>query len=194
MAVLGIDVGKFELHLCADALKVRCIQITFLSFGGRLASSDCTGGLQIGETSRVHSVHGIDRWLEQKNLRWICTEHGHVVSIVNPPAIKSFGQKQNPLGRRPTRRMQHSSRDRSNHAPCAMGAAQPAPGSACGGLGRRRVALDETRVQESESAWCARLERRAAVPRDDDLTLRGKLELLMWIPGIGERLAVTDSR
>lgn len=116
-------------------------------------------------------------------------EHGHVVSIVNPPAIKSFGQSE-------------LSRTKTDKADAALIARfcitmhpalwePPSPlQQRLRRLGRRRVALDETRVQESNRLGAPGSSDVRPFP-DDDLTLRGKLELLMWIPGIGERLAVT---
>ena len=127
------------------------------------------------------------RWSEE--LAADLHEHGHVVSIVNPPAIKSFGQSE-------------LSRTKTDKADAALIVRfcitmhpalwePPSPlQQRLRRLGRRRVALDETRVQESNRLGAPGSSDVRPFP-DDDLTLRGKLELLMWIPGIGERLAVT---
>ena len=138
-------------------------------------------------------------------------EHGHVVSIVNPLAVKAFGQSE-------------LSRTKTDKADAAMIArfclvmrpepwAPPTPlRRRLQQLARRRIALDEMRIQEknrlqgpgvsdvrdSIEETLAFFDRQIneidAQIRSligDDPTLRGQRDLLTSVPGIGERLAVT---
>lgn len=207
LAVLGIDVGKFEFH-CA------------LGIEGEFHSNhfpNSTVGFE-----RLH------RWLKNRKVAHVhaCLEstggwsedlaadlhaHGHIVSIVNPLAIKSFGQSE--LSRTKT--------DKADAALIARFclAMRPAPWEPASPiqrrlqqLARRRVALDEMRTQESNrlgapgsgevrdsiEATIAFLERQIAEIDeqirsliDGDPTMRGRRDLLSSIPGIGERVAVT---
>ena len=137
--------------------------------------------------------------------------HGHVVSIVNALAIKAFGQSE-------------LSRTKTDKADAALIARycvtmHPAPWEPPSPvqqrlkrLARRRVALDEMRVQESNRLGAPgsgdvrssigtvpvfldrqidEIDSQIRSLIDDDPTLRGKRELLTSIPGIGEQLAVT---
>jgi transposase len=207
LPVLGIDVGKFEFH-CALSVKG---QVHTNHFPHSEAGFErLYRWLANRRISRVHAcMESTGGWSEE--LAADLHEHGHVVSIVNPLAIKSFGQSE-------------LSRTKTDKADAALIARfcitmhpalwePPSPlQQRLRRLGRRRVALDEMRVQESNrlgapgssdvrssiEATISFLDRqideidaqiRSLI--DDDLTLRGKRELLMSIPGIGERLAVT---
>ena len=199
LAVLGIDVGKFEFH-CALSVKD---QVHTNHFPHSAAGFErLHRWLSNRRVSRVHAcMESTGGWSEE--LATDLHAHGHVVSIVNALAIKSFGQSE-------------LSRTKTDKADAALIARycvtmHPAPWEPPSPvhqrlkrLARRRVALDEMRVQESNrlgapgsgevrssiEATLSFLDRqideidaqiRSLI--DDDPTLRGKRELLTSIPG-----------
>ena len=170
----------------------------------------------------------LHRWLKNRHIERVhaCLEatggwseelgtdlhaQGHVVSIVNPLAIKSFGQSE--LSRTKT--------DKADAALIARFCAAMHPGlweppsplqQRLRRLARRRTALDEMRVQESNrlgapgsadvresiETTIGFLEQQIAEVNEqirslihNDPTMRGHRDLLTSIPGIGERVAVT---
>ena len=207
LPVLGIDVGKFEFHC---ALRVKDQVHTNHFPHSAVGFERLHRWLSNRHVSRVHAcMEATGGWSEE--LATDLHAHGHVVSIVNALAIKSFGQSE-------------LSRTKTDKADAALIARycvtmHPAPWEPPSPvqqrlkrLARRRAALDEMRVQESNrlgapgsgdvrssiEATLSFLDRqideidsqiRSLI--DDDPTLRGKRELLTSIPGIGERLAVT---
>ena len=207
LAVLGIDVGKTEFH-CALSMAGR---IHWNHFANSLGGfSRLRTWLRNRKVGRVHAcLEATGGWSEE--LATDLHNHGHLVSIVNPVAIKAFGQSE--LSRTKT--------DKADAALIARFciAMHPDPWEPPSRihqrlqrLARRRVALDEIRIQEknrlqgpgvddiqeSIAATLAFLDRqideidaqiRSLI--DDDPTLRGQRELLVSIPGIGERLAAT---
>jgi transposase len=207
LVVLGIDVGKFEFH-CA---LIEGEQVRSNHFPNSAAGFErLHRWLRNRRVERVHAcLESTGGWSEE--LAADLHAHGHVVSIVNPLAIKSFGQSE--LSRTKT--------DKADAALIARFclAMRPTPWEPPSPvqqrlqrLARRRVALDEMRTQESNrlgapgssevrrsiEATIGFLERQIAQIDeqirsliDNDPTLRGRRDLLASIPGIGERVAVT---
>jgi transposase len=207
LAILGIDVGKTDFHcalIVGDAIRPKHFPNSPAGF------SQLRRWLRNRTVERVHAcLESTGGWSEE--LATDLYEHGHVVSIVNPLAVKAFGQSE--LSRTKT--------DKADAALIARfcAAMRPAPWEPPNPLrrrlqqlARRRVALDEMRTQEknrlqspgvdavrtSIEDTLAFLDRQVdqidAQIRSligDDPTLRGQRELLTSIPGIGERLAVT---
>jgi transposase len=106
LPVLGIDVGKFEFYC---ALNVEG-QVRTNHFPNSAAGFErLHRWLSNRHVSRVHAcLESTGGWSEE--LATDLHAHGHVVSIVNPLAIKSFGQSE--LSRtRPTRLTRRSSHD-----------------------------------------------------------------------------------
>ena len=90
LAVLGIDVGKFEFH-CALSVKDRVHTNHFPHSGAGFERLH--RWLSNRHVSRVHAcMESTGGWSEE--LATDLHAHGHVVSIVNPLAIKSFGQSE----------------------------------------------------------------------------------------------------
>ena len=207
LAVLGIDVGKFEFHCALDVqgdVRSNHFPNTDASFQ-RLHR-----WLKNRHVTRVHAcLESTGGWSEE--LASDLHAHGHIVSIVNPLAIKAFGQSE--LSRTKT--------DKADAALIARFcvAMQPAPWEPPSPmqrrlqqLARRRVSLDEMRMQESNrlgapgsgdvrpsieatmaflDGQITEIDEQIRSLIDDDPTLRGRRDLLASIPGIGERVAVT---
>ncbi len=207
LPVLGIDVGKFEFY-CALSVtgQVRTNHFPHSAAGFERLHR----WLSNRHVSRVHAcLESTGGWSEE--LATDLHAHGHIVSIVNPLAIKSFGQSE--LSRTKTDKAEAALIARFCMTMHPTPWEPPSPfQQRLKRLARRRVALDEMRVQESNrlgapgssdvrssiEATLSFLDRqideidgqiRSLI--DDDPTLRGKRELLTSIPGIGERLAVT---
>lgn len=205
--VLGIDVGKTEFH-CALSVAG---QVYWNHFANSVRGfSRLRTWLRNRKVDRVHAcLEATGGWSEE--LATDLHNHGHLVSIVNPVAVKAFGQSE--LSRTKT--------DKADAALIARFciAMHPPPWEPPSRihqrlqrLARRRVALDDIRVQEknrlqgpgvddvreSIEATLAFLDRqideidaqiRSLI--DDDPTFRSQRELLVSIPGVGERLAAT---
>src|ERR1700693_2667843 len=88
LAVLGIDVGKTEFH-CALSMAGRIHWNHFAnSLGGFSRLRTWVRNRKVG---RVHAcLEATGGWSEE--LATDLHNHGHLVSIVNPVAIKAFGQ------------------------------------------------------------------------------------------------------
>jgi transposase len=90
LAVLGIDVGKFEFH-CALSVKDQVLTNHFPHSAAGFERLH--RWLSNRHVSRVHAcMESTGGWSEE--LATDLHAHGHVVSIVNPLAIKSFGQSE----------------------------------------------------------------------------------------------------
>ncbi|MGB6519797.1 MAG: transposase, partial [Candidatus Cybelea sp.] len=90
MPVLGIDVGKFEFH-CALSVKGQVYTNHFPH--SESGFERLRRWLANRRVSRVHAcMESTGGWSEE--LAADLHTHGHVVSIVNPLAIKSFGQSE----------------------------------------------------------------------------------------------------
>ena len=207
MAILGIDVGKTDFH-CA------------LSVGGQLRTNHFpnskSGFVRLRNWLKNRGVNHVHACLEatggwSEELAADLHENGHKVSLVNPLAIKAFGQSE--LSRTKTDKADAGLIARF----CAAMAPEPwQPPSPVQRrlqhLARRRMALDDMRTQEknrlegpgisdvvaSIKATLAFLDEQVdevdAQMRkliDEDPTLRARRDLLESIPGIGERLSTT---
>ena len=207
-SILGIDVGKRDFHcalLEADK-KPHANNFPNSSVGfTRLLT-----WLRNRHVAHVHAcLEATGGWSEE--LAGFLHEHGHVVSIVNAAAVKAFGSSE--LSRTKT--------DKADAALIARycAALQPQPWRPPSAavrrlqrLVRRRVALDEMRVQELnrleapgstdvrtsiEQTIAFFSKQIEAIDQEiDDLigsdpTLKHKKDLLESIPGIGERTSTT---
>ena len=206
-ATLGIDVGKIDFH---------CALIIGDEVGVKHFPNSPTGFSQLRRWLRNRNIECVHACLEStggwsEELATDLHEHGHVVSIVNPLAVKAFGQSE--LCRTKT--------DKADAALIARFcvAMQPEPWEPPSPLrrrlqqlARRRIALDEMRIQEKNrlqgpgvndvrdsieetltffDRQIKEIDAQIRSLISDDPTLRGQRELLTSIPGIGERLAVT---
>lgn len=206
-AVLGIDVGKADFHcalLVAERLRSNSFPNSAAGFE-KLAT-----WLENRKVFRVHAcLESTGGWSEE--LGAFLHERGHAVSIVNPSTIKAFGQSE--LSRTKTDKADAALIARYCSAMKPRLWQPPSPSQRrLQRLGRRRVALIEMRVQESNrlqgpgvdevrpsiEATIAFLDRQIAeieaeisTTIDQDPTLRGKRELLESIPGIGKTVATT---
>ena len=207
IAILGIDVGKSEFHC---ALRVSDDIRTNHFPNSKTGFSRLRNWLKNRKVERVHAcLEATGGWSEE--LADDLHAHGHLVSLVNPLAIKAFGQSE--LSRTKT--------DKADAALIARycAAMQPTlwqPPSKTQRrlqqLARRRMALDDMRTQERNrlegpgvSEIAASIEDTIAFLDhqvedidaemrdviDEDPTLRGRRDLLQSIPGVGERLIVT---
>ncbi len=207
MVYLGIDVGKADFH-CALLSDGRSKPNSFPN--SQKGFERLRSWLRNRGVDRVHAcLEATGGWSEE--LALFLQEQGHAVSLVNPMAIKSFGQSE--LSRTKT--------DKADAALIARycGAMQPRlwePPSPSQRrlqrLGRRRTALVEMRTQEHNrlegpgiaevresleksiaflERQIADIDREIASVINDDLDLRNKRDLLESIPGIGERVAST---
>lgn len=206
-AVLGIDVGKADFH-CALLVEGRSRANSFPN--AKSGFEKLLGWLQNRGIVHVHAcLEATGGWSEE--LAAFLHQRGHEVSVVNPSTIKAFGQSE--LSRTKTDKADAALIARYCSAMKPRLWTPPSPSQRrLQRLGRRRVALDEMRVQErnrlqgpgidevrsSIEATIAFLERQIqeidaeiTTVIDDDPTLRGKRELLESIPGIGERVATT---
>lgn len=207
LSILGVDVGKVDFYcslIVGDLVASKSFPNSSTGF------SQLRRWLRNRKIERVHAcLEATGGWSEE--LATDLHEHGHVVSIVNPLAVKAFGQSE-------------LSRTKTDKADAAMIARfclamQPKPWAPPNPLrrrlqqlARRRIALDEMRIQEKNrlqgpgvsgvrrsieqtlAFFDQQIEELDAQIRSligDDPTLRGQRELLTSIPGIGERLAVT---
>jgi transposase len=206
-AVLGIDVGKADFH-CALLIDGRSRSNSFpnsKSGFGRLAA-----WLHNRNVDKVHAcLESTGGWSEE--LGAYLHERGHAVSIVNPTAIKGFGQSE--LSRTKTDKADAALIARYCTAMKPRLWEPPSPSQRrLQRLGRRRVALIEMRVQEENRLQAPGVEEvRASIEAtiaflnrqideidteiagtiNQDPTLRAKREILESIPGIGERVAAT---
>ncbi len=207
MVYLGIDVGKADFH-CALLSDGRSKPNSFPN--SQKGFERLRSWLRNRGVDRVHAcLEATGGWSEE--LALFLQEQGHAVSLVNPMAIKSFGQSE--LSRTKT--------DKADAALIARycGAMQPRlwePPSPSQRrlqrLGRRRTALVEMRTQEHNrlegpgiaevresleksiaflERQIADIDREIASVINDDPDLRNKRDLLESIPGIGERVAST---
>jgi transposase len=204
--VLGVDVGKRELH-------------AFLLQGQRSASKSApnstTGILQLQtwlknrRAERLHvCLEATGGWSEEVAI--VLADLGHIVSIVNPARIKAFAQSE--MLRTKTDKVDAAliARFCRLHEPEPW--TPPAPEiRVLQGLVRRQHSLIEMRVEEENrlgapivaSAVRAsieatlehlarefkRVEREIEQLFDDHPTLRRQRELLVSIPGIAETTA-----
>jgi transposase len=207
LAILGVDVGKADFH-CALAVDVAVAAKSFPN--SPIGFSQLRRWLRNRNVERVHAcLESTGGWSEE--LATYLHEHGHIVSVVNPLAVKAFGQSE-------------LSRTKTDKADAAMIARfclamRPEPWKPPSPLrrrlqqlARRRIALDEMRIQEKNrlqgpgvgdvrgsieetlAFFDRQIKEIDAQIRSligDDPTLRGQRELLTSIPGIGERVAVT---
>jgi transposase len=206
-AVLGIDVGKADFH-CSLLIDNRSRSNSFPN--SRFGFDRLAVWLRNRKVTKVHAcLESTGGWSEE--LGAFLHERGHAVSIVNPSAIRAFGQSE--LSRTKT--------DKADAALIARYCAfmkprlwePPSPSQRrLQRLGRRRVALIEMRVQEDNrlqspgveevrssieatiaflNRQIAKIDKEISDTIDQDPGLRGRRELLESIPGIGERVAVT---
>ncbi len=205
--VLGIDVGKADFH-CSLLVLGRSRSNSFSN--SKKGFERFAGWLKNCKVSKVHAcLESTGGWSEE--LAMFLIERGHAVSIVNPTAIKGFGQSE-------------LSRTKTDKADAALIARYclamkprlwepPSPSERrLQRLGRRRVVLIEMRVQEENRlqgpgvdevrasiettiAFLTRqigeLDAEIAETIDQDPTLHANRALLESIPGIGERVATT---
>jgi len=207
IAFLGIDVGKSDFH-CAlnvgDDVRTNHFSNSKAGFA-RLRS-----WLKNRKVRQVHAcLEATGGWSDE--LAEDLHDHGHLVSVVNPLAIKAFGQSE--LSRTKT--------DKADAALIARYCAKMQPSlwqpptktqRRLQQLARRRLALDEMRTQECnrlngpgvsevassiESTIMFLNEQISDIDEemrkliDDDPTLRGRRDLLESIPGVGPRLITT---
>jgi transposase len=205
--VLGIDIGKADFH-CALLVNGRSRASSFPN--SQVGFERLLTWLANRKVSHVHAcLESTGGWSEE--LAAFLHERGHVVSIVNPLAIKSFGKSE--LSRTKTDKADAALIARYCSAMNPQAWQPPSPSERrLQRLGRRRVALDEMRVQEgnrltgpgvddvrlSIEATITFLERQIAEidaeikgTIDNDPSLRGKRDLLESIPGIGKRVSTT---
>jgi len=207
MEFLGIDVGKADFHC------------SLLSDGKAHANSFPNSAkgferlLQWLRNRKVEDVHACMEatggWSEE--LALFLHEHGHVVSVVNPTTIKSFGQSE--LSRTKTDKADAALIARYCRAMRPRRWEPPSPSQQrLQRLGRRRSALVEMRTQEHNrlegpgvkevrhsleasitflDRQIAEMDAEIASVIDNDPDLRNKRDLLESIPGIGERVAST---
>ncbi len=206
-AVLGIDVGKADFH-CSLLVEGRSRSNSFPN--SKKGFERLEVWLENRKVAKVHAcLESTGGWSEE--LAFFLIERGHAVSIVNPSAIKHFGESE-------------LSRTKTDKADAALIARYclamkprlwepPSPSQLrLQRLGRRRAALIEMRVQEENRlqgpgidevrasiqttiAFLTRhigeLDAEIAETIDQDPTLRANNALLESIPGIGERVATT---
>lgn len=207
LAILGIDMGKREFHCALSADDV---------VRSKAFSNSKTGFSQLHRWLHNRGIEHVHACLEatggwSEELAADLQEHGHTVSIVNPVAIKAFGQSE--LSRTKT--------DKADAALIARfcAAMRPEPWEPPSPveqrlqqLARRRIALDDMRTQEKNrlegpgngavvgsieatldflDQQVAEIDAQMRELIDEDPTLRGRRDLLESIPGVGERLATT---
>jgi transposase len=143
LAILGIDMGKREFHCALSADDV---------VRSKAFSNSKTGFSQLHRWLHNRGIGHVHACLEatggwSEELAADLQEHGHTVSIVNPVAIKAFGQSE--LSRTKT--------DKADAALIARfcAAMRPEPWEPPSPveqrlqqLARRRIALDDMRTQE----------------------------------------------
>ena len=204
---LGIDVGKNDFY-CALLDNDREARNSFsnsVSGFARLAK-----WLSNRKVNRVHAcLESTGGWSEE--LALFLVDAGHVVSVVNPLAIKAFGQSE--LSRTKTDQADASLIARYCRAMNPLPWKPPSENERkLQQLLRRRAGLNEMRVQEmnrleapltkpvhsSIEQSIAFFERQIADIDeqidsliDNDPKLKGRRRLLTSIPGIGERVSAT---
>jgi len=207
LTILGIDVGKGDFH-CALNREGQIRNKRFVN--SKTGFAELRRWLRDRHVDRVHAcLEATGGWSEE--LAADLYAHGHTVSLVNPLAIKAFGQSE--LSRTKTDKADAELIARFCVAMRPDPWQPPSPAQRrLRQLARRRMALDDIRTQEknrsegpgvsevldSIEATLAFLDEQIddidAQMRDlieRDPTLRGRRELLESIPGIGERAAVT---
>jgi transposase len=205
--VLGIDVGKADFH-CALLIDGRSRSNSFSN--SQAGFQKLLGWLHNRDAWRVHAcLESTGGWSEE--LAGFLYKHDHGVSVVNPSAVKAFGQSE--LSRTKADKADAALIARYCQAMAPRLWTPPSPSQQrLQRLSRRRVALDGMRVQESNRlkgpgvddvrssieetiAFLTRqikaIDAEIAALIDDDPSLRSKRELLESIPGIGERVATT---
>jgi len=206
-AVLGIDVGKADFH-CALLIDGHSRSNSFSN--SQAGFQKLLGWLRNRDVARVHAcLESTGGWSEE--LAGFLHKHGHAVSVVNPSAVKAFGQSE--LSRTKTDKADAALIARYCHAMAPRLWTPPSLSQQrLQRLSRRRVALDDMRVQENNrlkgpgvddirssieatiaflTRQIAEIDADIASLIDNDPSLRGKRELLESIPGIGERVATT---
>jgi transposase len=207
LAILGIDVGKSDFH-CALSVKDQVRTNHFPN--SKAGFVQLRRWLQNRGVDRVHAcLEATGGWSEELALD--LHGHGHVVSLVNPAAVKAFGQSE--LSRTKT--------DKADAGLIARfcSAMHPEPWQPPSAtqrrlqqLARRRMALDDMRTQEKNrlegpgisevydsiettldflNEQIDEIDKQMRELIDEDPRLRANRQLLESIPGIGERLAVT---
>ena len=206
-SVLGIDVGKADFH-CSLLVESRARRNSFPN--SKKGFDQLAAWLKNCKVAKVHAcLEATGGWSEELGI--FLVERGHAVSIVNPMAIKGFGQSE-------------LSRTKTDKADAALIARyclamnprlwEPSSPSQrrLQRLGRRRAALIEIRVQEENrlqgpgvdevrssiertiaflTRQISEIDAEIAETIDEDPTLRANRSLLESIPGIGERVATT---
>jgi len=207
LTILGIDVGKHDFHCALNREgQVRNKRFT----NSKAGFAQLHRWLRDRHVDRVHAcLEASGGWSE--DLAADLYAHGHTVSLVNPLAIKAFGQSE--LSRTKTDKADAELIARFCAAMHPESWQPPSPAQRrLRQLARRRIALDDIRTQEknrlegpgvsevldSIEAALAFLDEQinnidAQIYKliEEDPTLRGRRELLESIPGIGERAAVT---
>ncbi len=207
MVYLGIDVGKADFH-CALLSDGRSKPNSFPN--SQKGFERLRSWLRNRGVDRVHAcLEATGGWSEE--LALFLQEQGHVVSLVNPMAIKSFGQSE--LSRTKTDKADAALIARYCSAMQPRLWEPPSPSQRrLQRLGRRRTALVEMRTQEHNrlegpgiaevrdsleksiaflESQIADIDREIASVISNDPDLRNKRDLLESIPGIGERFAST---
>jgi transposase len=207
LAILGIDIGKADFH-CALSVKGQLRANHFPN--SKSGFVRLHRWLQNRGIDRVHAcLEATGGWSE--DLALYLHEHGHVVSLVNPLAIKAFGQSE--LSRTKTDKADAGLIARFCAAMQPEAWQPPSPTQRrLQQLARRRMALDDMRTQEKNrlegpgitevadsiettldflNEQVEEIDQQMRELIDEDPTLRGDRQLLESIPGVGERLAVT---
>lgn len=205
--ILGIDVGKRDFH-CALSAEGKIRNKRFSN--SKAGFAQLNRWLHDRHVDKVHAcLEATGGWSEE--LAADLHAHGHTVSVVNPLAIKAFGQSE--LSRTKTDKADAELIARF----CAAMHPEPwQPPTAAQRrlqqLARRRMALDDMRTQERNrlqgpgisevvdsiestvdffNEQISEIDEQIRELINDDPTLRGRRDLLESIPGIGERVAVT---
>lgn len=207
LAVLGIDVSKRDFHCALDDGQ---------GIAHKTFPNSKTGFAQLHRWLRNRHVDRVYACLEatggwSEELAADLHKHRHVVSLVNPFAIKAFGQS----------KLSRTKTDKADAELIAQFCATmhphpwqpPSPGQQrLQQLARRRIALDDMRTQEKNrlegpgisavvdsiettlgflDEQIKEIDEQMRELIDEDPTLRGRRDLLESIPGIGERLSTT---
>ncbi|MGH7714800.1 MAG: IS110 family transposase [Vulcanimicrobiaceae bacterium] len=206
MVVLGLDVGKREIHAA--------LLIAGKTAKKSIANSEA-GFSQLSTWLRNRKIDQVHACMEATGplcdaLALHLHDAGHIVSIVNPARIKAFGQSE--LLRMKTDEVDAAliARFCSSQQPEAW---TPLPRNIrrLQALLRRYQALEEMRTQELNrvaapgledpvrdsvsktiaflNEQIAEIEKQIAQLIDDDPTLRSQRDLLTTIPGIGAKTA-----
>lgn len=205
--ILGIDVGKRDFH-CALSQEGKIRNKRFSN--SKAGFTQLHRWLHDRHANRVHAcLEATGGWSEE--LAADLHAHGHTVSVVNPLAIKAFGQSE--LSRTKTDKADAELIARFCAAMHPEPWQPPSPAQRrLQQLARRRMALDDMRTQERNrlqgpgigevvdsiettvdflDEQVAEIDDQIRKLIDEDPTLRGRRDLLESIPGIGERVAVT---